>query len=63
MRIIKTGIVHAVGWLLLVVGIVLWTFGIWLGPTIFIVGMVVETIGYVFLRNWGSKGEVQKSSP
>ena len=57
----KSKLIHVVGWVLIAGGIGLWIAGIWYGPGLFVVGLVVETIGYVVARCWEVGQEKQSN--
>jgi uncharacterized membrane protein YiaA len=53
---VPTGVVHAIGWMLIVVGILMWLTGVWGSPIVFLLGLVVEGVGY-FLADRGSSSK------
>ena len=53
---LSTGVVHAVGLLLIVVGILMWLTGVWGSPIVFLLGLLVEGVGY-FLADRASRSK------
>lgn len=51
-----TRVVHAIGWMLIVVGILMWLTGVWGSPMVFLLGLLVEGVGY-FLADRGNSSK------
>lgn len=53
---VRAGVVHAIGWILIIVGILMWLTGVWGSPIVFLLGLLVEGVGY-FLADRGSRSK------
>ncbi len=43
---VSIGAIHAIGWMLIIGGIFMWLTGVWKSPIVFLLGLVVEGVGY-----------------